>query len=59
MSIDEYNETLLLLAGIALPGIIITTGGTLTTEKIARDAFNVAQAMLDEYGLRKEEPKNN
>lgn len=55
MSEDEKNEMLLLLAGIALPGIITTKGGTLFPERIANEAFDLAEAMLTEFKKRTQE----
>jgi hypothetical protein len=50
---EEYNTELRLYAGIALPGIITTMGGTVFIEKeIARHAFDLAEAMIVESKKR-------
>lgn len=54
MTQEEKNEMLVIYATVALPGVIITAGGTLNPEKISSDAFNVAEAMVDEYVKRTE-----
>jgi len=51
--IEEYNTELRLYAGIALPGIITTMGGTIFMEKeIAEHAFDLAEAMIKESKKR-------
>lgn len=51
---EEYNDSLRLFAGISLPGVIATQGGTSFPEKVAKEAFNIAEAMLVEYNKRKD-----
>ena len=50
---EEYNDKLLLLAGISLPGVIAAQGGTVFPDLIANEAFTIAEAMLVEFKKRK------
>jgi hypothetical protein len=51
--IGEYNNKLLLLAGISLPGVIGRASFIDRPEIVARDAFDIAEAMLVELDKRK------
>jgi len=49
MERDEAEQMLLMFAGIALPGIIGRSGMFDEPKYIAKQAFNIADAMMDEY----------
>jgi hypothetical protein len=51
--IEDYNNTLNLFAGIALPGIIGRASTFKTPKDIAREAFDLAEAMIAESDKRK------
>ena len=53
---EDYNDKLNLFAGIALPGVIMTQGGTAFPDIIAKEAFAIAKAMMKES--KKREPKS-
>jgi hypothetical protein len=53
---EDYNDKLNLFAGIALPGIIGRMSIFATADVIAKEAFDVAEAMMEES--KKREPKS-
>jgi hypothetical protein len=57
---EEYNDSLRLYAGISLPGLITVSGGTIFMEKeIAKQAFDMAEAMIEEFKKREKNEESN
>lgn len=50
--IEEYNDSLRLFAGIALPGVMGRMSIFATPDMVAKEAFDIAEAMIVEFKKR-------